>query len=92
MFETVNVEALLTLSERQKIYYEVAHEFHVEDAAYQVEMFCDYHDIREEDREKFDYEVLATTFEDRYDCNIAENDMWVAVLWDYVEDNEIPHR
>ena len=34
--------------------------------------------------EQFDYEELVESFEDNYDCNVAENDVWQSVIGDYI--------
>ena len=76
---------------REEIYREVLHEYHVEDAVSQVEQYLDY--FTEVDPKTFDgvfdYDYLATIFEENHDCNIADNVQWLEIIETYIRENDI---
>ena len=83
------MKELLTQEERREVFYEVQHEFWMEDAKYYVEVFCDWHELGEDVIEKFDLDELATTYERHHDCDVAESDQWECVVRNYAEDNDL---
>ena len=37
----------------------------------------------------FDYDYLATIFEENHDCNIADNVQWLEIIETYIRENDI---
>lgn len=77
-----------------KIYLKVKHEFLKEDARYFITDYlaekndCDPSDITNEMLDKYDYDYLASEFEENEDCNVAFNDTWDEIIEKYMEDFE----
>lgn len=69
---------------REEIYREVNHEYRIEDAKNQFEYYMRIEGV-DADRCKPDYDCLASLFEKYHDCNVAENDLWRAIIDDYVK-------
>ena len=78
---------------RYDIYREVQHELYMEDAARHVEDYlswaCENASIVMPTDLTFDYDELATAFEENHDCNIADNDQWDQIIDSYVQRKEI---
>ena len=72
------------MKSREQIYREVLHEYYVRDAKDQVEYFLEIENADSYTGE-FNYDYLATMFEEYHDCNIADNDMWLNLILDYVK-------
>ena len=77
---------------RYDIYREVQHELYMEDAARHVEEYLSW--ASESDSIvmptdlTFDYDELATAFEENHDCNIADNGQWDQIIDSYVQRKE----
>ena len=84
----------MTENEMREIYFEVQHEFYLEDARCFVtdyiadKLDCDPDDIEDEMLDKYDYEYLVAQYEKCQDCNVAFNDTWQSVVEMYMEDFE----
>ena len=77
--------------EMRETYEKVKHEYLLEDAQYQVEMFLEWHEeykSYEEVKDKVDYEEMVELFEKYQNCDVAENDTWKEVCYDYFIDND----
>lgn len=78
---------------RYDIYREVQHELYMEDAVRHVEDYLSW--VSESDSIElaagltFDYDELATVFEENHDCNISDNDQWDHIIDSYVQRKEI---
>lgn len=78
--------------ERERIYREVSHQYHIEDAQSQVWWYLHAHGVDADGfniDEVFDLNYLASLFEKYHDCNVAENDMWQEIINEYVRQKEI---
>ena len=76
----------------EQIFREVDHEYMLEDAHAQVKEYFDGRDICRKDRHynmdtlPINYEHLVSEFENRQDCEIAENDLWQNIIADHVKE------
>lgn len=76
----------------EQIFREVDHEYMLEDAHAQVKEYFDGRDICRQDRHynmdtlPINYEHLVSEFENRQDCEIAENDLWQNIIADHVKE------
>ncbi len=78
---------------RYDIYREVQHELYMEDAARHVEDYLSWASTSDSialpTGLTFDYDELATAFEENHDCNISDNDQWDQIIDSYVQRKEI---
>lgn len=66
---------------QERIYQKMQHQRNVEDAERQVNDFLEADGIEIDDPGKvFDYEWLASLYEDNHDCNVADNDQWQELI------------
>ena len=78
------------MGERDRIFREVLHEYHIEDAKNHIESYCDWKDLPYDEVSNIvDFDKLATMFEDRQDSNIAENDTWDEVINQYMKNVDL---
>ena len=75
-------DTIMTHEEKLAIYREIEHEFLLEDAGYWADSFCEDFGCN---KDQFDLEELVDLFEERRDCNVAENDTWQSVMAYYCE-------
>ncbi len=74
----------------EEIFRAVQHTYHVQDAEDQVNDFVESRFTSEELKRlemTFDYDHLATLFEEQHDCNIADNDQWQMLIEEYCRAN-----
>ena len=74
----------------EEIFRTVQHTYHVQDAEEQVKDFIERNFASEELKKlemTFDYDHLATLFEEQHDCNIADNDQWQMLIEEYCRAN-----
>lgn len=82
----------MTDEEKQSVFDEVHKANILEDARRQVKDFFDGRYFVRQDRHydennlPIDYDYLAMQFEKKFDCNIAENDVWQNVIATYVKE------
>ena len=78
----------MTRQEELNIFFKVQREFWKEDAHYQVETYLEWtEDERLEniDLDTVDWDYLVDEYEDKQDCDVAENDTWYNIVRDYFE-------
>ena len=76
----------MTRQEELEIFFRIQKEFWKEDAHYQVETYLEWaEDERLEniDLDTIDWDYLVAEFEDKQDCDVAENDTWYNIVNDY---------
>ena len=86
------MKELLTQDERYEVFREVQREFWIMDAFWQIEMFCDWHELGEEIESGWDAEELVDIFEKAWDMDTAENDAWNYALYEYARRHDIDTR
>ena len=74
----------MTQELREKIYREMQHSYYVADAINQVN---DYIENVNQGlcSSSFNYDRLADLFEERKDCNVADNDTWQSIIGEYAQ-------
>ena len=73
------------------IFRKVMHEYYVEDAAAQAAQYVEDNYTPEQIKMRpicFDYDYLADLFEERHDCNVADNDLWQQIIGEYCKAND----
>ena len=85
------INVVLTPEAEEEIFRKVLHQYYVEDAAAQAAQYVEYHYTQAELDEhpiSFDYDYLADLFEERHDCNVADNDQWQSLIAEYCKAND----
>lgn len=71
----------LTSDQKEAVYREVLRDYRLQDAKAQWEMYAENHGLPELNDSQLN--ELVDMYEHSLDCNIAENDLWGAICWDY---------
>lgn len=82
-YHTESDDTHRTSDEEQTIYERIDHQHRLADARRHVAETLKVDDDASI-LEQFDYEELVESFEDNYDCNVAENDVWQSVIGEYI--------
>lgn len=78
----------MTRQEELNIFFKVQKEFWKEDAHYQVETYLEWAEderLVNIDLDTVDWDYLVDEYEDKQDCDVAENDTWYNIVRDYFE-------
>ena len=70
------------------IYRKVLHAYQLEDAQYWVDYLLDEEltdEQKETIRKEADYDWLVYLYNDKMDCDVAENDTWWWIVTDYLD-------
>lgn len=75
---------------REQVFRNVQHDYFMQDAMNQVATYLESEDVPANLFEGcFDYDYLAELFEERKDCNVADNDTWRNIITEYIKANNI---
>lgn len=85
----LSINQFLTEEAIEEVYRFQENQYRKNDAKVHYLKYCKANNITpEKDMSELDYKIMVDDFNDNFDANIAENDLWDAVIRDFIKESE----